>query len=352
MSIFQRYFCSRPLTVCVALALPLLFATCQSAATEVNIYSGRQEALIKPLLDKFTEQTGVKVNLVTGNADALLSRIKAEGQYTAADLVILADVGRLVRAKNMGLTQALSKTDVLDIAGANWHDEQGHWVALTKRARPIMVKKGSFDPSTLTQLSQLTDAKFANSICIRSSDNIYNQSMVSALIEIWGTEKTQTWAQGFVNNFARSPKGGDRDQIKALVAGECSIAIANTYYLGGMLSSKDEDEQKIAQQVAVLWNDQGPESDKMGVHINVSGAAITQHAKNVENANKVLTFMLTESAQQWYAEVNHEYPIIDGVALSPELESFGDFKAQQVSLEKVGENNAEALMLMDRAGWK
>jgi iron(III) transport system substrate-binding protein len=328
----------------------LLVGSIQAVAQEVNVYSGRQEALIKPLLDKFSEQSGIKVNLVTGKGDALLSRIKAEGEFTAADVILVADVGRLVRAKNMGITQALRSEDIVNTLENKWFDSDKHWVALTKRARPIMVKKNTVFSSPITQLTDLTKPEFANKICIRSSSNIYNQSMVSALIEIWGEAKTLEWAKGLVKNFARSPKGGDRDQIKALVTGECSVAIANTYYLGGMLTSKDVDTRKTAEQINVIWHDQG--ENGMGVHVNVSGGAITQYAKNKANAEKLIAFMLTEPSQEWYANVNQEYPVRSNVELSPELAGLGSFKAQQVTLKKVGENNAKALMLMDKAGWK
>lgn len=319
------------------------------------MYSGRQEALIKPLLNKFTEETGIKVNLVTGKGDALISRLKAEGQFSPADMIIMADVGRLVRAQQMGLTQAISKQTVLSKLDSKWQDKQGQWIALTKRARPIMVKKGTFEDNSLMSLTQLTDKKYRNSVCIRSSSNIYNQSMMSGLIALWGEEKSLAWAKGLVANFARSPKGGDRDQIKAMVAGECSIAIANTYYLGGMLAAKDKATRDVAQQVKVIWHDQiNPNSSEaaMGTHVNVSGAAITAHAKNKANAEALLAYMLTDEAQQWYAQVNHEYPIMDGVALSPELASFGEFNGQNVDLKTIGKNNANALMLMDKAGWK
>ncbi|MDT0594685.1 extracellular solute-binding protein [Glaciecola petra] len=319
------------------------------------MYSGRQEALIKPLLDKFTEETGITVNLVTGKGDALISRLKAEGQFSPADMIVMADVGRLVRAEQMGLTQAISEQTVLSKLDAKWQDKQGKWIALTKRARPIMVKKGTFEDNSLVSLMQLTDEKYRNSVCIRSSSNIYNQSMMSGLIALWGEEKALAWAKGLVANFARSPKGGDRDQIKAMVAGECSIAIANTYYLGGMLAAKDKTTREVAQQVKVIWHDQtnltGSEPG-MGTHVNVSGAAITAHAKNKANAETLLAYMLTDEAQQWYAQINHEYPVIDGVALSPELASFGEFKGQDLDLKTIGKNNANALILMDRAGWK
>ena len=333
--------------VCISV---LMLVPLQLIAQEVNVYSGRQEALIKPLLDKFTEQSGITVNLVTGNGDALLSRIKAEGQFSAADMILVADVGRLVRAKEMDVTQAIDNKEVLEALNPYYVEQNKHWVALTKRARPIMVKKGTFPNGTITHLNDLTEPAFANSICIRSSSNIYNQSMVAALMDVWGEQQTMQWAKGLVANFARSPKGGDRDQIKALVAGECTVAIANTYYLGGMLSSDDENDRVIAQQVQVIWHDQA--ENEMGVHVNVSGAALTKYAKNKDNAQKLLAYMLTETAQKWYAEVNHEYPVIEGVALSPELTEFGSFTGQDVPLDVMGTNNAKALMLMDRAGWK
>ncbi len=317
-------------------------------AEEVNVYSGRQEALIKPLLEKFTEETGIKVNLVAGKADALLSRIKAEGQFTPADLVILADIGRLVRAKQMGITQAIDSS-VLEQVDTQWKHDEGQWLALTKRARPVMVKKG-FDTSRITSLKDLVKPEFRGEICIRSSSNIYNQSMMSALIAKIGEEEALAWSKGLVANFARTPKGGDRDQIKALVAGECSIAIANTYYLGGMLTATDEDTQEVAEQVEVIWPDQ--EENGLGTHVNVSGAALVKGAKNKTNAEKLLTYMLTDDAQQWYAQVNHEYPVIDGVAWSPELTSFGEFTSENVTLDDVGAYNAKALILMDKAGWK
>ncbi|MFW8589245.1 extracellular solute-binding protein [Glaciecola sp. 2405UD65-10] len=323
-----------------------------SLANEVNVYSSRQEALIKPLLNEFTQQSGIKVNLVTGKADALLTRIKSEGKFTPADLVLLADVGRLVRAKQMGITQSLNKDGAYALVDAQLRDEDGHWIALTKRARPIMYKKGSFDTSSISSILDLAKPEFANSICIRSSNNIYNQSLVSAMIELQGEEATLQWAKGLVSNFARTPKGGDRDQIKAMIAGECKVAIANTYYLGGMLASKDDNERKIAEQVGVLWHDQSADSQLPGVHVNVSGAALTPFSKNKAQAEALLSFMLSAESQKWYAEVNHEYPVIDGVELSPQLSSFGNFNAQNIALEKVGENNAKALLLMDKAGWK
>jgi iron(III) transport system substrate-binding protein len=317
-------------------------------AEEVNVYSGRQEALIKPLLDKFTARTGIEVNLVTGGSDALISRLQSEGDLSPADVIIMADAGRLVRATDLGLTQAISNTSLLESVPASFKADNNHWVALTKRARPIMYRKGEVSPDAISTLEELTQPQWKNQVCIRSSSNIYNQSMTASLILIQGEDKTLEWAKGLVDNFARSPKGGDRDQIKALVAGECKLAVANTYYLGGMLTSADEETRQIAEQVGVIW----PDQDGSGTHINISGAAITKYAQNTEQAQALLSFMLEAESQQWYAEANHEYPLLEGVQWSEQLQSFGTFKAQDIDFEKMGQLNDDALRLMDKAGWR
>jgi iron(III) transport system substrate-binding protein len=317
-------------------------------AEQVNVYSGRQEALIKPLLDKFTKQTGISVNLVTGNADTLISRLQSEGKYSPADMLISTDVGRLHRAKEQGLTQAIDSEFLNARIAINYQDPDKHWYALTLRARPIMYAPERVNINQLSRLEDLTNAMWKGRICVRSSNNIYNQSMVAAMIEQLGEEATETWVKGFVENFARPPTGGDRDQIKAVAAGQCDIAIANTYYLAGMLSDQDEATRKVAQKVKVLW----PNQQDRGAHVNISGAAITKYAPNKEAAVKLLEFMMTPDSQNWYATTNHEYPLLDGVEWSAVLKSFAPFKPEKIKLNRVGELNSEAVQLMDRAGWK
>ncbi|GLR72056.1 extracellular solute-binding protein [Agaribacter marinus] len=332
----------------MASVFTILFAglsAAQSFAAEVNVYSGRQEALIKPLLDKFTAQTGVKVNLVTGKADALISRAASEGEFSQVDLLVMADAGRLVRAKNMRLTQAIGLD--LPALSSSFIDEEKHWVALTTRARTVMYKKGS-DVVLPESMLALADKKYAGQICVRSSSNIYNQSMTAAMMLDKGDEVTSKWAKGIAENMARKPKGGDRDQIKAMIAGECQFAIANTYYLGGMLTSSDESQREIAEQVAIAWT---PKSEG-GTHINISGVSIAKHAPNKAAAEQLLTFMLAEEQQAWYAEVNQEYPVIDGVNWSKTLERLGRFDAQSVNFNDMGRLNGDALKLMDKAGWQ
>ncbi len=319
-----------------------------TAPQEVNVYSARKEALILPVLALFTEKTGIKVNLLTGNADALISRIANEGELGSADILITTDIGRLVRAKQLGLTQAVSSDVLSRYIPTNLRDPAEHWFALTTRARPIMYSVARVKPEQLNDIEGLTDEAWRGKICIRSSSNIYNQSLIAAMLIQQGEALTAEFAKGLVANFARPPKGGDKDQIKAVAAGQCDIAIANTYYLAGMLSSRDGKEVAAASEVGVFW----PNQSNRGAHINVSGALVSKYAPHPDAAKALLEFMLDSESQAWYAKHNHEYPVREGVEQSDVLSGFGEFKAQQVDLEKVGELNGDALKLMDRAGWK
>jgi len=313
------------------------------SAAELNIYSARKEALIKPLLDRFAKENGVTINLVTGKADALISRLKNEGQFSPADVLITTDVGRLQRAKEMGLTQAITLNN---FPKSDFHDAEQHWVALTKRARPIMVSVDKVAEYNIQSYEDLTKPEFAGKICVRSSANIYNQSMVAALIAQKGEAYAQQWVTGLVKNFARKPKGGDRDQIKAVAAGVCDIALANTYYLAAMHNS-DAAQQKAAQAVSVVW----PNQTDRGVHINISGIAVTKYAHNTKAAEALITYMLTKDAQSWYGMTNHEYPIDTAISWSETLTQFGKFTAESLPIGQVGELNAQAVKIMDRAGW-
>ncbi|MDX1572446.1 MAG: Fe(3+) ABC transporter substrate-binding protein [Methylophaga sp.] len=331
------------------LSLSLLTAPVLSqAAEEVNLYSARIEALIKPMLDRFTDQTGIQVNLVTGDADELLSRLKNEGRNSPADLLVTTDAGRLYRAKEAGLVQPIESDVLNERIPAAYRDPEGYWFGLSLRARPIMYVKGKVDPASLSTYEDLADPRWDNQICIRSSGNIYNQSLVASMIAANGVDTTEAWAKGLVSNFAQPPRGGDRDQIKAAAAGQCSLAIANTYYLAGMINSDDATEQEAAAKMGVFW----PNQDDRGTHVNVSGAAVTKAAKNRDNAIKLIEFLTSAEAQEWYAQVNGEYPVVEGIASSDLLQQWGEFKADPLNMGVLGENNSEALKLMDRAGWQ
>ncbi|WP_198265097.1 Fe(3+) ABC transporter substrate-binding protein [sulfur-oxidizing endosymbiont of Gigantopelta aegis] len=315
---------------------------------EVNLYSARKEALIKPIVDIFSQQTGIKVNLITGKADALLQRIKSEGKNTHADVFITTDAGRLYRAKAAGVLQAIQSETLNQAIPANLRDPEGYWYGLSMRARPIFYVKGIVDPKELSTYEALAEPQFKDRICIRSSNNIYNQSLVASMLAADGAEKTQQWANGFVANFARKPKGGDRDQIKGAASGQCDIAIANTYYFGKMIKGKKADQKKAAAAMAIFW----PNQNDRGAHVNVSGAAVTKYAKNAANAQKLIEFLASKASQRWYADANFEYPIRKDVPASELLQSWGEFKADTINLNQLGVNNAEAVKIMDRAGWK
>ena len=228
-------------------------------------------------------------------------------------------------------------------------DSEGYWYGLSLRARPIMYAHDRVSPAVLSTYEDLADRKWKGRVCIRSSSNIYNQSLIASMIAAHGEAQTQAWLNAFVENFARDPQGGDTDQLKAVAAGECDVAIANNYYLGRLHYSPTDDVHKIAgEQVSLFW----PNQSDRGAHVNVSGAGITRASQHRDNAVALLEFLLSDAAQSWYAEINYEYPVKVGVDPSAAVNGYGNFKADTVGLPTLGENNAMAVMLMDRAGWK
>ena len=316
----------------------------------VNIYSARKEALILPLLKRFKKETGISYRLVTGKADGLLKRLEIEGSLSPADVFITVDAGRLQRAKQAGVLQTIDNPILKKRIPASLRDRENYWFGLSQRARTIIYNKEAVDAANLSTYEELASPSWKGKLCIRSSDSVYNQSLVASMIEVNGIEKTESWARGLVRNFARPPTGGDTDLLKATAAGQCSIALANTYYLGRLINSKISSERKAAQNLAVFWPNQG-EADR-GVHVNVSGAGVTKHSQNINEAISLLEFLVTDDSQEWYAEVNNEYPVVEGAAISKTLESFGTFKADSINLTILGVYNPAAVKLMDRAGWR
>jgi len=314
---------------------------------EVNIYSARKEDLMAPLLKKFTEETGIKVNIISAKADALLSRIQSEGINSPADVLLTTDAGRLHRAKSIGVLKAIS-SPALELIPAQYRDPDQQWFGLSLRARLIMLN----DPEqsiTIESYENLADPKYQGQICIRSSSNIYNQSLVASMLHHGGAETTLEWATGLVANLARSPQGGDTDQIRAAAAGQCQIAVANSYYLARILGGDQQsDDYAAANKIRVIW----PNQIDRGTHVNISGAGVLNNAPNPENAVRLIEFLASDQAQAIYADRNFEYPVKAGIELNPVLKGFGEFNADTLSLSILGENNAAAVRLMDRAGWK
>jgi len=328
----------------------ICLAVCSSAALadEVNIYSARQENLIKPILDIYSERTGTKINLVTGGADELIQRLELEGSNSPADLILTVDVGRLYRAKEAGVLQSVESETLEAIIPEHYRDSDNQWFSLSLRSRVIIYDKQRVNPAELTGYADLADPKWKNKVCVRSSSNIYNQSLVASMVSRQGVAATEAWAKGLVANFARDPQGGDRDQIAAVAVGQCALALSNSYYLAGMIQTGSDAEKKAADAVAVFW----PDQNSNGAHMNISGAGVTKAAKNKEAAVKLLEFLASEEAQHWYAETNNEFPVREDVPASELLKSWGEFKADDIALEELGIHNADAVRLMDRAGWQ
>lgn len=351
MVLFMRLLSRKIFTLAAASLLLSFNAMAASPVNEeVNVYSARKEALIKPLLDRFTKHTGVKVNLVTSKGDALLTRLQAEGRNSPADLLITTDVGRLHRAKVAGVLQAIDAPKVNATVQQHLRDSEGFWYGLSLRSRVLVYNPKRVKPEQLSSYQALADSAWQRKVCIRSSSNIYNQSLVASFIAHNGIDATESWLKEFVKSFARPPKGGDRDQIKAVAAGICDVAVVNSYYLGAMLNSDNAREAKVAKTVALFWPNQS--KDASGAHINISGAAVTKAAPHKANAIKLLEFLVSDESQKWYASVNHEYPVKAGVEVSETLKQWGDFKQDTLAVEKLGELNTEAVKVMDRARWK
>jgi iron(III) transport system substrate-binding protein len=334
-------------TLCAVLLSSFLFAPLLWAE-EVNVYSARKEALIKPLLDKFSAESGVSVNLVTAKGDALLTRLKSEGANTPADVLITTDAGRLYRAQEAGVLQPVESGVLAEAIPANLRSPDNYWFGLSVRARAIVYATDRVGPEDLSSYEALAGPEWKGRVCIRSSGNIYNQSLVAGMLATEGADKTARWLSAFVPNFARPPQGGDRDQIAAVAAGQCDVAVVNSYYLGAMVKSDDPAQQLAASKVGIYW----PNQQGRGTHINVSGAGVTAASKHTEQAIALIEFLARTDSQQWYAETNNEYPARAGVKPSALLESWGEFKADQVDASELGRLNAQAVMAMDRARWK
>ena len=343
-----RGFCSQKSWILLGFSLIFGVGPVYANDQEVNVYSARKEALILPLLEKFKAETGIGFNLITAKADALLKRLESEGHSTPADLFITTDAGRLQRARRAGVLQPIQNEILNRRIPQNLRDKENYWFGLTQRARVIFYKIDKVNPDELSTYEALANDKWNKRICIRSSGNIYNQSLVASMIEARGVEETEAWAKGLVGNFARNPAGGDTDQLRAASAGLCDIAIANTYYFGRLVKSQKEKDQQVAKNLKIFW----PNQNDRGAHVNVSGAGITKHAKHREAAERLLEFLVNPESQTWYGEVNNEYPVVSDAKISPLLESFGSFKADSLNLSRLGENNRAAVELMDRAGWR
>lgn len=314
----------------------------------VNLYSHRHYDADKELYKKFEETTGIKVNIVQASADELITRLEAEGENSPADLILTVDAGRLHRAHEKGLLQPVSSEVINQNIPSKFREPDGNWFGLTYRARIVVYDKDKVSPEQLSTYEALTDDVWKGKVLIRSSTNIYNQSLMASIIAANGKEGAKEWAAGVLNNVAREPQGSDRDQMKAIVAGEGEIAVVNTYYLGLLLNSSDPEEVKVGEQMKVFF----PNQDGRGAHINVSGVGVAKYSPNKENAIKLIEFLSGEEAQKVFAQVNYEYPVNPKNQPSELLQSWGAPKFDDLNLAELGKNNRDAVIIFDEVGWK
>lgn len=332
----------------IAASLILILSAC-SQPKEVNIYSARHYETDQALYSDFTEETGIKVNLIEGGSDELIERIKSEGVNSPADILVTVDAGRIWRAEEAGILSSIDSDILNERIPESLRHPDGLWYGISKRVRAMVVNPENVeDPESLTY-EDLATEDWKGRVCIRSSNNIYNQSLMASIIESNGAVAAEEWAKGIVNNMARSPQGGDRDQIKAVAAGVCDAAIVNHYYLAMMLTG-DEENQEIAKSVQLVFPNQSETG--RGAHVNISVAGVLKDAPNRENAIKFMEYLTNETSQTYLTVDNNEYPVNNEAGWNPILQGFGEFKADEMNVSALGRNNPEAIRIMDRAGWQ
>ena len=324
--------------------LSLALAITPVMAEEVNVYTSRQAELVQPIFDAFSAETGISVNVLY-SGKGLIERMKAEGARSPADLYITADIGKVKAATDAGLTQPHGSAVVDEVVPAELRDAGGHWFALTTRARVVYASKERVADGAVTTFEDLADPKWKGRICIRPGAHSYNLALIAAVIAHHGPDQAREWVRGLKANLARTPQGNDRAQVKAVWAGECDVAIGNTYYMGKMLAK--EDQRAWANAVNVVF----PVFEGGGAHVNISGAAVTQSSPNHDAAMKLVAFMLSDEAQKLYAELNFEYPVRAGVAPSELVASWGSFEADTIPLTQIGELRGEALKIVEETGF-
>ncbi|MCB1515683.1 MAG: Fe(3+) ABC transporter substrate-binding protein [Hyphomicrobiaceae bacterium] len=315
------------------------------AAGEVNIYSYREPGLIQPLMDAFSKKTGIKTNVVYAK-DGLIERIKAEGANSPADVLLAVDIGRLTEAKESGITQTIKTEEVDEHIPAAYRDPDGAWVGLSQRARVVFASKERVKQDSITY-AELADPKWKGKICMRSGQHTYNVGLLAAIIAHDGEEKAAKWAEGVKNNLARKPAGGDRDQVKAIYAGECDIAVGNTYYMAAMETSDKPEQQEWAKSVKLLF----PDSAGNGTHVNISGAVLAKNAPHKDAGMQLIDYLASPEAQKIYAEQVNEYPLDPAVAVSERVKAWGTLKPDALPLLDVAKNRKAASEIMDKVGF-
>ena len=334
-------------TISGATIIAATMVTAVSAA-ELNIYSHRQPFLIQPFLDAFTAKTGIKTNVVFASK-GLAQRLEREGENSPADVVLTVDIARLSVYAQKGLFSKIESAKLNNAIPAHLRDSEGFWYGLSVRSRIIGVSKDRVQPGEIQRYEDLADPKWRGRICSRPGSHVYNRSLVASMIAAHGEEKAEAWAKGVVSNFARRPQGNDRAQAKAIYQGVCDVAIMNHYYYGNMLTSDEAEQRDWANAINIIFANQG--ADDRGAHINISGGGVTRYSKNKDNAIRLLEFLISDEAQQLYGKINYEYPVSQNAPIASELELWGNFKQDQLPINKLADFAPKAQMIIDRVGW-
>ena len=319
-------------------------------SNEINIYSQRHYDSDKMQYKKFEEKTGIKVNVTKAGADELIQRLKNEGDNSQADLFITVDVGKLWQASDMGLFQKFDDKKVFNNIDPQFLDKNGYWVPLTYRSRVVVYSNERVKKEDLSTYEDLANEKWRGRLLVRSSSNAYNQALMSSLVANLGPEAVTSWSEAVVKNFARDPKGSDRDQVKAIAAGQGDIAIVNSYYIGLLLASEKEEEINAGKAVSVFFPNQG--DGERGAHINVSGIALAKNAPNKENAIELIKYLTSVEGQETYVNNSYEYSVNPNVKPDEIVQAWGEFKKDPVDLNMLGVKRDEAIRIFDKTGWK
>ncbi len=339
--------------VIIFISTILVLSSCgetSKESDEINLYSQRHYKVDEQQYEAFEKETGIKVNVVKANADELIERLKNEGDNSPADLFITVDAGKLQKAKDLDLLQKISSPIINQNVDIDLKDVNGYWIPITYRARIIVYSKERVNVGELSTYANLTNEKWRNKVLVRSSSNAYNQALLSSIVANRGEEAATNWASELVKNFARDPKGNDRDQVKAITAGQGDLAIVNSYYIGLLLSSENDEEIKAGNSVGVFFPNQAEEES--GSHINVSGIGLAKNAPNKENAIKLMEFLTSESAQKTYTNTSYEYPANPNVEPNEIVKKWGSFKKDILDLNQLGVFRNRAIEIFDKSGWK
>src|SRR5687768_9556278 len=315
----------------------------------VNVYSGRHYQTDEALYSGFTKATGIKVNRIEASEDAIIERIRNEGARSPADVMITVDAGRLWRAEQLGLFQPVKSKSLEQRIPENLREPGGQWFGFSQRARVIAYNKDKVRPGDIASYEQLAEPKWKGRVCMRSSTNIYNLSLMGALIDHLGEARAEAWAKNVRANLAQEPKGGDTDQLKAVAAGQCDVTVSNQYYYARLARSEKPEEKQVAERIGIVF----PNQATWGTHVNISGAGVLKHAPHREAAVKFLEYLASDEAQRYFADGNNEWPVVPTArVVNPVLNSIGEFMYDPINVARLGSNQPLAQKIFDRVGWK